>query len=272
MLTRIITAAALIPAVMWCIYEGGLPLTLLILAANAMGLSEFFDFCKAKSVECMRFPAQIISALYILNSHFTKFNDKTHGFEFSPLLILGFVFLILWLTSRKKIDGSILEISTTTFGFLYISVFLSFAIYIRNLQYGRNILFMVIVMVWAADTFAYFGGMRFGKSSGRLSPEVSPKKSIIGVYSGLMGTAAAAILFFHYMPVAATPFWSYILFAFVLNVFSVLGDLMESRFKRDCQIKDSSAVIPGHGGVLDRVDSLLLAFPFAYYYFVFFIR
>ncbi|HNY13588.1 MAG TPA: phosphatidate cytidylyltransferase [Candidatus Wallbacteria bacterium] len=272
MLTRIISAAVLIPAVIWCIYEGGLPLTLLILAACAMGLSEFFDFCKAKSVECMRFPAQIISALYILNSHFTGVNDKTHGFEFSPLLVLGFVFLILWLTARRKTDGSILEISATIFGFLYISVFLSFAIYIRNLEYGRDILFLVIIMVWAADTFAYFGGMRFGKSSKRLSPEVSPKKSVIGVYSGLMGTVAASILFFHYMPVANIPFYSYILFAFALNVFSVLGDLVESQFKRDCQIKDSSAIIPGHGGILDRVDSLLLALPFSYYYFVFFIR
>jgi len=265
MLTRIVSALILIPLVIYLIYAGGLSFTAFILIVNLIGLREFYDLCAAKKIETFRYPAYLVSTLYFFNVHFNFVNDPSHKFEFSPLLILGFVFIILWLQRSQKVAGSIITAAASIFGFLYVSVFLSFAVYIRQLVNGDKLLFTVILMIWAADTFAYFGGRAFGKH--KLSPEISPKKSTEGVYSGIIGTFAAAYFAFIYLNVPQITLWMYFALALALNSFSVLGDLIESQFKRDCEVKDSSGLIPGHGGILDRIDSLLLTFPFAYYYF-----
>jgi len=272
MLTRIISSVILIPLAVYCLYAGGVPLATLLLIVSLFGLNEFFNLCAHKAVNCFTVPAYVITVIYYINIHFSFLNDKVHRFEFSPILVLGFVFLILWLQFYKRIHNSILDVSATAFAYLYIPVFLSFAMYIRNLEYGRNLLFTSMLLIWAADTFAYFGGMAFGRFSRRLSPDISPKKSVVGVYSGLMASSFFAVMAFRYLNVPSIPFWGYIAYAFILNSFSVIGDLIESQFKRDCEIKDSSGLIPGHGGMLDRIDSLLLVLPFSYYYFIFFLR
>ncbi len=265
MLTRIISSIILIPLVIYLIYTGGIAFTAFMFLINLIGLHEFYKLCAVKKIETFSYPAYLVSALYFFNVHFNFANDSAHKFEFSPILILGFVFIILWLQHGKKIAGSIITTAATTFGFLYISVFLSFAVYIRQLAHGEKLLFTIILMIWAADTFAYFGGRAFGKH--RLSPEISPKKSTEGVFAGIFGTLTAACFSFVYLNVPQLNLAMYLTLAFILNSFSVLGDLIESQFKRDCDVKDSSGLIPGHGGILDRIDSLLLSFPFAYYFF-----
>ncbi|HOT74958.1 MAG TPA: phosphatidate cytidylyltransferase [Candidatus Wallbacteria bacterium] len=272
MAARIISALFLIPFVLFAVYYGGLPLCLMLLALSLFALDEFFAIAARKGASCFRAPAFVITALYYINAHFFFVNKTSHGFEFSPVMILGAVFLILWLQFYKRIENSILDISATVFAYFYIPVFLSFAMYIRTLEYGAKFLFMAMILVWAADTFAYFGGMAFGRGGKRLSPAISPKKSVVGVYFGLVFSCAAASAFYLWAPAAQMPFWAYILYAFALNAFSVLGDLIESQFKRDGEVKDSSGLIPGHGGVLDRIDSLLLTLPFSYYYFVLFVK
>lgn len=269
MLTRILSAAVMIPAAAACIYYGGLALAAMLLLASLAGLSEFFAMCRAKKLEHMALPAYFATALYYMNVHFTRANDHLRRFEFSPLLVLGAVFIVIWLMVGRRVENAIARASTTVFGFIYISVFLSFGLYIRNLEYGATILFMTVLMIWAADTFAYFGGMRYGRDGKKLVPEVSPKKSVIGVYFGLLGSVAVGIAFIKYFPIPGLPFWAYALFAVVLNAISVTGDLVESQMKRDSGEKDSSHLIPGHGGVLDRIDSTLTVLPVAYYYFVF---
>lgn len=270
MMIRIVSALVLIPFVLSAIYYGGFLLCALLCLLSVFALNEFFEIASRKSAGCFKAPAFVITALYYINVHSASAGAAAGGrsFEFSPLLVLGAVFLTLWLQFNKRVENSIVDISVTVFAYFYISVFLSFAFYIRNLEYGAFLLFMSIALVWAADTFAYFGGMAFGRGGKKLSPVISPKKSVIGVYFGLFFSCAIAFAFFKYSPAPHVPLWVYVLFAFTLNAFSVLGDLIESQFKRDGEVKDSSALIPGHGGVLDRIDSLLLTLPFAYYFFV----
>ncbi|WP_040975995.1 phosphatidate cytidylyltransferase [Necropsobacter massiliensis] len=140
--------------------------------------------------------------------------------------------------------------------------------YITNPYHGVMLLLYVFVLVWAADSGAYFAGRRFGKH--KLAPKVSPNKSWQGVLGGLITAALLAAVFIGLTPnnlfsMATAPF-------IVLSVFtvavSILGDLTESMFKRESGIKDSSNLIPGHGGILDRIDSLTAAVPFfTYFYF-----
>jgi len=266
MLQRIISALVLIPAAVYIVHIGGLPLTLLAMLLSIGGLREFFDFCDAKGIKCFRIPAYAVTLIYYVNVHFRGAFDGSRRFEFSPVLILGFVFLILWLQAGKKVEGSIAEISTTVFGYLYVSVFISFTVYIRRLEFGEQLLFTIILLVWAADTFAYFGGRAFGRK--KLSPEISPKKSVEGVYCGLAASMVVSMVLFRFYNIPAFTAAGYLGFTLFLNVFAVLGDLIESQFKRDCAIKDSSALIPGHGGILDRIDSQLLVMPVSYYFYL----
>lgn len=265
MLQRIISALVLIPAAVYVIHAGGLPLTALALILSLCGLHEFFNFCGAKGIECFRAPAYAATVIYYVNIHFSSILGGGRRFEFSPLLVLGPVFIILWLQAAKKIEGSIASVSATVFGYFYVSVFVSFVVYIRRLEFGERFLFTVILLVWAADTFAYFGGRAFGKK--RLSPEISPKKSVEGVYFGLAASMAVSMALYRYYNIPLMTGAGYLGFALFLNVFAVIGDLVESQLKRDCALKDSSSLIPGHGGVLDRIDSQLLIMPVSYYFY-----
>ncbi|WP_373099095.1 MULTISPECIES: phosphatidate cytidylyltransferase [Pasteurellaceae] len=140
--------------------------------------------------------------------------------------------------------------------------------YITHPYHGVMLLLYVFILVWAADSGAYFAGRRFGKH--KLAPKVSPNKSWQGVIGGLITAAVLAALFIALVPdelfsSATAPF---IVLSVCTVAVSILGDLTESMFKRESGIKDSSHLIPGHGGILDRIDSLTAAVPFfTYFYF-----
>lgn len=140
--------------------------------------------------------------------------------------------------------------------------------YNHNPYHGLMLLLYVFILVWAADSGAYFAGRKFGKH--KLAPKVSPGKTWQGVLGGLVTAGLLALVFIQVTPdnlfsVATLPF---ILLSVATVAISVLGDLTESMFKRECGIKDSSQLIPGHGGILDRIDSLTAAVPFfAFFYF-----
>ena len=117
----------------------------------------------------------------------------------------------------------------------------------------------ILCIIWASDTFAYLSGRTFGKH--KLFERISPKKTIEGFVGGLIGATAVAILFDIY---SVRPMWQWIVMAEVLVVMGTIGDLVESSFKRTAGVKDSGTILPGHGGLLDRLDSLVFASPFAY--------
>ena len=117
----------------------------------------------------------------------------------------------------------------------------------------------LLCIIWASDTFAYLTGKAFGKH--KLFERISPKKTIEGFLGGLVGAVIISILIDIY---SVRPMWQWIILAVVLVVTGTIGDLVESSFKRAAKVKDSGTILPGHGGLLDRLDSLLFASPFAY--------
>ncbi len=140
--------------------------------------------------------------------------------------------------------------------------------YVQAPQHGVMLLLYVFILVWAADSGAYFAGRALGKH--KLAPKVSPGKTWEGVIGGLLSAGLFAYLFLHYFAKDAfqVPAQGFIALSMVTVAVSVLGDLTESMFKREAGIKDSSQLIPGHGGVLDRIDSLAVAVPFfTFFYF-----
>lgn len=139
--------------------------------------------------------------------------------------------------------------------------------YTLDPYHGVVLLLYVFVLVWAADSGAYFAGRKFGKH--KLAPKVSPGKTWEGVLGGLVTAAVLAWVFLQFTQInGALPLSQFILLSVATVAISIVGDLTESMFKREAGIKDSSQLIPGHGGLLDRIDSLTAAVPFfSYFYF-----
>ena len=147
-------------------------------------------------------------------------------------------------------------------GLIYLPFLLGHLIPLRLLPDGQRWIFMTLIVIMSCDSFAYFIGRKIGKR--KLYPAVSPNKSIEGGLGGLLGSVLAVILVkFTFMPFLGI--LDAIVIGLLLGGMGQLGDLFESLLKRACQVKDSGSIIPGHGGMLDRLDSLLFAFPVVYY-------
>lgn len=140
-------------------------------------------------------------------------------------------------------------------------VFLTSIPFIEN-TYHAKIIIGIFILIWTSDTFAYIVGSMIGKT--KLYEKISPNKTVEGALGGLVAALIAAYIMSKYSLVLTALSW--IIIALIIVVFGILGDLIESKFKREAQVKDSSNFIPGHGGFLDRLDSLIFAVPFVYVY------
>jgi len=128
--------------------------------------------------------------------------------------------------------------------------------------YHPKIIIGIFILIWMSDSFAYLVGSTLGKT--KLYEKISPNKTIEGAIGGLAASIITAFFMSNYIPILTTTSW--IIIAFIVVIFGLLGDLIESKFKREAKVKDSSNFIPGHGGFLDRLDSVIFAVPFVYVY------
>lgn len=170
---------------------------------------------------------------------------------------------LLVLFQFDDIKAAASDASTLVLGVVYVPLLLAHLVLLRSTEYGIQWLFLLLVIVMAGDTAAFYVGSTIGKR--RLYPEVSPKKSIEGSLGGLIGSVCGALIahatFFPELAVVDA-----IIAAIILGLLGQLGDLFESLLKRCYGVKDSGTIIPGHGGILDRLDSIIFAAPVAYYY------
>ncbi len=182
------------------------------------------------------------------------------------LTLLLIVVSVYTLFSFKEIKSAASEAGLLLFGLLYIPYLLGYLVLLRNHPLGWQWILLIMFIVMGGDSAAYFIGCRFGKQ--KLYPAVSPNKSVEGAIGGLVGSMAgvivAKLLFFSEIGLADALFA-----AILINAVSQTGDLFESLLKRSCGVKDSGTIFPGHGGILDRLDSILFAAPVAYYYSLF---
>ncbi len=196
-------------------------------------------------------------SLLIIPLYLQRF-DLLLFFLISTLLLLA----LMYLFNLGPLDQLIFRLGWQVIGRIYVPLLLGHLVLLRQLPDGRGWVFLVLFAVMACDTLAYFVGVSFGKH--KLYPAVSPKKSIEGSLGGLVGSCLgvwlAAALF---LPAFGAE--HVILVGLLLGVAGQIGDLFESLLKRACGVKDSGGIFPGHGGILDRLDSLLFAFPLAYY-------
>ncbi len=231
---------------------------LAVVVFTVIGLYEFFTMLEKKGIMVYKYFGIGIGAIIPI-SIMLRF-ELTKNWELL-FILLAVISLILMQFNRRQNSGTIVEISTTLFGVLYISWFFSFMIKVRYLEGGMGFFLAILLIAKLGDVGAYLIGSRFGKTP--LFPRISPKKSVEGSVGGLIFSVAGALIA---RPFLQAPLWHLVFLGLILGILAQAGDLSESLMKRDCEIKDSGKIFPGMGGVLDVIDSLLFVAPVFYFY------
>lgn len=225
----------------------------------ALALNEFFAMVESRGIRVYRYFG-ILIGIVIPISIFFKF-ELTKSWELL-FISLALITLFLLQLSRKKTDASVEAIAVTLFGILYISWLFSFLIKLRFLPHGAGIVGMLILTVKSGDIGAYLIGSKFGKTP--LISYISPKKTVEGAIGGLVFSIIFCLASRFFLPIFSLTHLIFI--GAFIGILSLFGDLSESLIKRDCQVKDSGNILPGLGGVLDVLDSLIFTTPVIYFY------
>ncbi len=234
--------------------------TALVLVAAAVGQYEFYRIARARGARPDVVLGLGAGALVVLGAYHSFVPGAGNLFIIVPASIL---IITVRLFSRRSVEGALEDVSSTVLGVVYVAMLFSFQVMVRMGADGKQWLVFLFFTIWASDIGAYAVGLPFGKH--RLYEKVSPKKSIEGLLGALAAAVGMALLcrvwFMPPMGIAEA-----VAVALLLAAVGTIGDLAESLLKRAAGVKDSGGIIPGHGGVLDRMDSMLFAAPVLYYY------
>jgi len=267
---RVITALWSIPlltAAVW--FDKPLPwFTLLVAICGLLAAFEFYQIVAGAKVPPLTYFGLIWTLLFILSPHF--------NYDFlTPLLLTSAVVLsLIWLLLRPQKERAFIGWAWTIAGILYVGWLLSYFVALRGLDDGRNWVFLALFITFGSDTTAFFVGRALGRH--HLAPRISPGKTWEGAIAGVCG-AIIVSLFFTLPWLFALPnplylkdfsYGQAILLGLLVSIFGQLGDLTESLLKRNMGVKDSGKLLTGHGGFLDRIDSVVFAGIVVYYYVI----
>ena len=260
-MTRILTSIITIPIVTGIVYYGSTLLFLILILVVALtAVYEYFTMIDRIGITGFPILGMVLSLLLILSFYF----DGRFMMEWG--LIASVTLFGTWFLQENNVKVAMDQIAYTLFGVLYIAGLSGYYLLIRNFEGGGALILFLFLIVWLGDIVAYYWGKNFGKKP--LTLLVSPQKTIEGSIAGLLGSLLAGIIaglwLLDYQMMGHC-----LLVALICGIIAQLGDLAESLLKRHVGVKDSSDFIPGHGGVLDRIDGLLFAGPVFYCYFKF---
>ena len=288
-LKRVLTAVLLIPVVLVLILRAPVPVVAVIAAVVALlAIHEFLRLSEAYSIHPQRLPIYIFAGLFFALIAIPSATPllSTSGFAWialSTAILAPFIFLTIGMR-RAELPTAFPAALTSTFAFAYIALPLACLVQLREQWQGAFYLLYLLILVWAGDIFAYLVGKSIGRH--RMSPRVSPKKTWEGAIASVAASVAVGFLMFHYsLPISTALLHAHLIdlrdgifnnqqpslipiiaLSVVLNIAAQLGDLVESLIKRGANVKDSGSILPGHGGMFDRIDALLFAAPVLWIY------
>jgi phosphatidate cytidylyltransferase len=252
--SRILIGAALLPVVLWLVWLGGWWLFALALVGGILALHELYVIVRSLRPLVLGGYAGLVLVLVAAELGGTPWLVASIGGTF----VLSF--LVFGISdARPSFTGAM---GTTMLGVVWVAGGLAALILVRDAERGRLALLTVLLTVWADDTAAYFVGRTVGRH--RMAPTLSPKKSWEGFAAGTVAAVAVAFFALYQDRDTYLSIWEAVVLGACIAVAAVLGDLFESAVKRDVAVKDSGRLLGGHGGFLDRLDSLLFAAPAAY--------
>ena len=235
--------------------------TILVAIWGLLAVFEFYRLVAVSKVPSLTYFGLILTLLFVLSPHFD------YDFIIPLLLTSAIVLPLLWLVLRPQKEGAFIEWVWTIAGILYVGWLLSYLVALR-LDAGRNWVFFALFTTFGSDTTAFFVGRVLGRH--HLAPLISPKKTWEGAIAGVFGAMIVSLLFT--LPIPLNLPLSYgqaVLLGLLVSVFGQFGDLVESLLKRNVGVKESGKLIPGHGGFLDRMDSVVFAGIVVYLYYIF---
>lgn len=290
LLKRILTAVVLIPVVLLLVLRAPIPILALVTAiVAALAVQEFLKLAEGYGITPFYLPTYVlVTLLFVFLAVAPGQTPLASTAFFSGAMtfaaaMVPFAFLVLGMR-REDLKSAFAAAMTSAFAFGYVALPLGLLLQLRQQWEGAFLLLYLLLLVWAGDIFAYF----VGKSMGRhlMSPRISPKKTWEGAFASLLSSMAIGWLLYRYaLPISSAllnahliqrrdgvfalqpqPMGSILLLSAAINVAAQLGDLAESLIKRGAGVKDSGAILPGHGGMLDRIDALLFAAPVLWCY------
>jgi len=250
MVKRIISSLVALPLLFFIVLKGGNYILISAFIINIIGLYEFY--ASFKNTRTLNIISYVITlAVYMI----LYLNYSSSVYMFLIVLFMASLFVSLVFSKHYSIKG----ISITLLGFFYVTFSISHIIMLNKVD--SFFIWYIFILAWVTDTFAYFSGSLFGKR--KLVPEISPKKTIEGSIGGIIGAVLAS---YAYSLMFNKEFLLFSIFLGLFgSIFSQIGDLVASKFKRINKIKDFGSIMPGHGGVLDRFDSIIFVAPLVYY-------
>jgi phosphatidate cytidylyltransferase len=253
---RIITAAIGLPIFLAITWLGNPWFTIMVAIIAILGSIEFYRMVISPKIEPIIYFAIFTIVVLSISPYHPPFLTKP------IILTLAIIISLSWLIFSPKKDSAFSKWAWLIAGILYIGWMFSYWNELRNLTNGRELTYWSIFIVMASDTCAFFAGRAWGKHY--MAPSISPKKTWEGAVVGLLGSIIISIV----LGIAfSLPFsyWQLATLGFLIGVLAQIGDMVESLLKRNTGVKDSGNLIPGHGGILDRVDSFILVGAIVYY-------
>ena len=253
--TRLLSGILLVVIAFLTIMTGDYVLFLTLLCVSLIGMRELYNAMGVhkERIDLLELAGYLGAILFygMLLLDFEKYGMMA---VIVSLILMMFVYVFTYPKYQAE------EIMATFFGLVYVAVMLSFILLTRNLENGKILVWLIFFCSWGCDTCAYCVGMLIGKH--KMAPVLSPKKSIEGAVGGVVG---AALLGGAYAALTKGPAVEYAVICAVGALISMVGDLAASAIKRNRNIKDYGKLIPGHGGILDRFDSVIFTAPVIYY-------
>ncbi len=258
-LKRALSGAVYVVLLLGCISYSREGLAILFGAFLVIGVYEFCKMCG------LNFYVSIPIAASSYYFFWNKNSDINLNTALTAISIITSIKLLLYLFNANKSNFKIYTRYFLLFGYVILPFILANYIAMgKENKYNEKILISILILIWTNDTFAYLVGKNFGKN--KLFPSISPKKTIEGFAGGMFFTIISSLLLSKFYTESNLTIW--IVIAVIISIFSTLGDLIQSKFKRVAGIKDSGKIMPGHGGILDRLDSIIFVIPFINLYFL----
>lgn len=269
----------------------GIPLLIFTLLIVGIGLYEFYEMVKKSGKEVYDKFGIFVGLLIPLLNYFklmlpipvimrssSWIETIFYGLN-TEIVYISLIILMMYRVFKNQIKGSLEKISYTIFGIIYVAVFFSEIINIYSIDfylpdYHINLLLLLQILVWVSDTSAGIIGVTIGRKFFKNGfTEISPKKSVEGAIGSLIFTAFVSMLIMKIVvpDLENIMYLYFFLLGLIIAVIAQLGDLIESLLKRDCGVKDSGTILMGHGGILDRFDSMILVLPFTSYILSYFL-
>jgi phosphatidate cytidylyltransferase len=291
LLKRVLTAVVLIPIVLLLVLRAPVPVLALVAALIALlAVQELLGLSEAYGIRPFRWPTYVfVAAFFVLlavnPAGATPLLSTANLIAASAFAatLAAFVFLSLGM-QRLDLRSAFPAAMVSAFAFAYIALPLGFLVQLRLQWQGAFLLLYLLLLVWAGDIFAYFVGRSLGRHL--MAPRISPKKTWEGALASMLASLVVGMLLYKYaFPISSAllnahlidkrdgffalqkpALWPTLLLSGAINIAAQLGDLAESLIKRGAGVKDSGTLLPGHGGMLDRIDALLFAAPVLWYY------